>query len=140
MTIECINPDDLSTPESYSQVVVATGGRLIFVAGQEPVDAEDRLVGKGDLAAQARQVFGNVARALAAVNARPSEVAKLAIFVAHYHPDQLTVIEEARVAVFGDHKPADTLVGVASLSNPDFLIEVDAFAVVSQEAEAAGQG
>lgn len=131
MTIECINPDDLSTPQSYSQVVVATGGRLVFVSGQEPVDADDKLVGKGDLAAQARQVFGNVGRALAAVGARPEDVVKLTIFVADYHPDQLTVIEAGRVAVFGEHKPADTLVGVAALSNPDFLIEVDAFAIAN---------
>jgi enamine deaminase RidA (YjgF/YER057c/UK114 family) len=131
MAIECINPADLSTPESYSQVAVASAaGRLVFVAGQEPVDAADELVGRGDLGAQARQVFGNLGRALAAVGGKPSDVAKLTIFVANYEPSAIPVIEAARVEVFGDHKPADTLVGVATLSNPDFLIEVDAFAVI----------
>jgi enamine deaminase RidA (YjgF/YER057c/UK114 family) len=131
MAIECVNPAGLSTPDSYSQVAVAgAGGRLVFVAGQEPVDSEERLVGKGDLGAQARQVFGNLGRALAAVGAKPSDVAKLTIFVANYEPSAIPVIEAARVELFGDHKPADTLVGVATLSNPDFLLEIDAFAVV----------
>jgi enamine deaminase RidA (YjgF/YER057c/UK114 family) len=44
--------------------------------------------------------------------------------------EYLPIIEEARVALFGDHKPADVLVGVATLSNPDYLIEVDAIAVI----------
>jgi enamine deaminase RidA (YjgF/YER057c/UK114 family) len=51
---------------TYSQVVVVTGGRLVFVAGQEPEDIHGNLVGRGDFAAQARQVFGNLGRALAA--------------------------------------------------------------------------
>ena len=71
MTIECINPHDLPTPDTYTQVVVATGTRLVFVSGQEPEDIHGELVGRGDLAAQARQVFGNLGRALAAAGAWP---------------------------------------------------------------------
>ena len=54
---------------------------------------------------------------------------KITIFVAGYPREYLPAIEEGRVALFGDHKPADTLVGVAALSRPDYLIEVDAIAV-----------
>jgi enamine deaminase RidA (YjgF/YER057c/UK114 family) len=129
MTLECINPEDLTTPLTYTQVVVATGSRLVFVAGQEPEDAHGNLVGRGDLAVQARQVFANLGRALAAGGARPDQVTRITIYVAHYTPEHLPVIEEGRVALFGDHKPADTLVGVAALSRPDFLIEVEAIAV-----------
>jgi enamine deaminase RidA (YjgF/YER057c/UK114 family) len=57
MTLECIDPDDLPTPSTYTHVVVATGSRLVFVAGQEPEDEHGNLVGVGDLAVQARQVF-----------------------------------------------------------------------------------
>jgi enamine deaminase RidA (YjgF/YER057c/UK114 family) len=130
MTLECINPPDLSAPTTYSQVVVATGGRLVFVAGQEPEDERGNLVGAGELAIQAHQVYANLGRALAAAGARPDQVTKITIYVAGYHEDQLPVIEEGRVALFGAHKPTDVIVGVAALSRPGFLIEVDAIAVV----------
>jgi enamine deaminase RidA (YjgF/YER057c/UK114 family) len=129
-TLELINPDDLPTPQTYTHVVVATGRKVVFVAGQEPEDERGDLVGRGDLALQARQVFANLGRALAAAGARPEQVAKITIFVVNYRREHLPVIEAARVALFGDHKPADTLVGVEALSSPDFLIEVDAVAVV----------
>jgi enamine deaminase RidA (YjgF/YER057c/UK114 family) len=130
MTLECINPPDLPTPPTYSHVVVAAGTRLVFVAGQEPEDEQGNLVGPGDLAVQARQVFTNVGRALAAASARPDQVAKITIYVVGHRPEYLPVIEEARVEVFGAHKPADTLVGVETLSRPEYLIEVDALAVI----------
>jgi enamine deaminase RidA (YjgF/YER057c/UK114 family) len=130
MTLECINPEDLPTPLTYTHVIVATGSRLVFVAGQEPEDRQGNLVGPGDLAVQARQVFANLGRALAAGGARPEQVTKITIFVVNYRREYLPVIEEARVALFGDHKPTDTLVGVAALSRPEFLIEVEAIAVI----------
>ena len=130
MTLTLINPPTLHTPRSYSHVASATGGRLVFVAGQAADDAHGTLVGPGDLAAQARQAFANLGRALAAAGARPDQVAKLTIFVVGHRAEYLPVIEAARVAVFGDHKPTDTLVGIATLAEPGYLIEVDAIAVV----------
>jgi len=135
MTLECINPTDLPTPSTYTQVVVATGSRLVFVSGQEPEDIHGKLVGHGDLAAQARQVFANLGRALAAAGAGPEQVCKITIYVVNYNRDEcLPIIEEARVVLFGDHKPADVVVGVATLS-PGYLIEVDAIAVVDHNSE-----
>src|SRR5262245_37079951 len=129
MTLQCINPKDLPTPQTYTQVVVATGTRLVFISGQEPEDLDGKLVGPGDLAAQAHQVFTNLGRALAAAGARPDQVTKITIHVVNYNRDVcVPIIEKARVALFGDHKPADTLLGVAALS-PGYLIEVDAVAV-----------
>jgi enamine deaminase RidA (YjgF/YER057c/UK114 family) len=130
MTLEHINPDDLPAPLGYTHVIVATGSRLVFVAGQEPEDEHGNLVGPGDLAVQARQVFANVGRALAAAGARPEQVTKITIYVVGYQREDLPVIEAARVALFGDHLPVDTLVGVESLSRPEYLIEVDAIAVI----------
>ncbi|WP_343716464.1 RidA family protein [Inquilinus sp.] len=130
MTLQCINPEDLPVPQTYSQVVVATGSKLVFIAGQEPEDLDGKLVGCGDLAAQARQVFANLGRALAAAGAAPTQVARITIYVVNYDRDEcLPIIEQARVGLFGDHKPADVVLGVASLS-PGYLIEVDAFAVI----------
>lgn len=130
MALECINPKDLPTPQTYTQVVVATGTRLVFVAGQEPEDLHGKLIGRGDLAAQAHQVFANLGRALAAAGASPRQVAKITIYVVNYSRDEhLPIIEAARLELFADHKPVDTLIGVAALS-PGYLIEVDAIAVI----------
>jgi enamine deaminase RidA (YjgF/YER057c/UK114 family) len=129
MNLELINPDGLPTPDSYTHVVAATGGRLVFVAGQVADDAHGNLVGAGDLAAQARLAFANVGRCLAAAGASPDQVTKITIYVVDHRPEYLPVISKARVGVFGDHKPADTLVGVETLAEPGYLIEVDAIAV-----------
>src|SRR4051794_11579307 len=105
MTLELINPEGLPTPPTYTHVVVATGTSLVFIAGQEPEDAQGGLVGPGDLAAQARQVFANLGRALTAAGASPRQVTKITIYVVHHRPEYLPVIEEARAGLFGDHKP-----------------------------------
>ncbi len=130
MTLESINPDDLYTPSSYTHVIVATGGRLAFIAGQAASDARGNLVAPGDLAAQARQAFANLGRALVAAGARPDQVARITIFVVGHRPEYLPLIDAARIEVFGDHKPTDTLVGIETLAEPGYLIEVDAIAVV----------
>jgi enamine deaminase RidA (YjgF/YER057c/UK114 family) len=68
MTLQSINADDLPTPTTYTHVIVATGTKLVLIAGQEPENAQGDLVDIGDLA---RQVFANLGRALAAAGARP---------------------------------------------------------------------
>ena len=130
MPLERINPTDLPTPETYTHVIVATGSRLVFIAGQVAEDRQGKVVGPGDLAVQARQAFGNVGRALAAARARPEQVTKITIFVVDFRDEYLPAIEEGRLALFGDHKPADTLVGVEALAHPGCLIEIEAIAVV----------
>ena len=130
MALDRINPDELPTPESYTQVISAAGSRFVFVAGQVAEDAEGKLVAPGDLAAQARQAFTNVGLALAAAGARPEQVARITIYVVDHRPEYLPDISAARIAVFGDHRPADTLLGVETLAEPGYLIEVDAIAVV----------
>jgi enamine deaminase RidA (YjgF/YER057c/UK114 family) len=130
MTLELINPEDLHTPQSYTHVIAATGSRLVFIAGQAADDAQGNLVGPGDLAAQARQAFANVGRSLVAAGARPEQVTKITIYVVHHRPEYLPTISEARIAVFGDHRPTDALVGVQTLAEPGYLIEVEALAVV----------
>jgi enamine deaminase RidA (YjgF/YER057c/UK114 family) len=130
MTLTYINPNDLPTPQTYTQVVVATGSKLVFISGQEPEDIHGNLVGRGDLAAQARQVYANLGRALAAAGAGPQHVTRITIYLVNYERDEcLPVIEEARKALFGAHKPADVVLGVERLS-PGYLIEVDAIAVI----------
>jgi len=94
----------------YTQVVVARGTRLIFVSGQEAEDLQGRLVGRGDLGVQARLVFANLGRALAAASALPKDVARITIYVVNYQRDEhLPIIEEAQLRLFGDHKPANVM-------------------------------
>jgi enamine deaminase RidA (YjgF/YER057c/UK114 family) len=130
MALECINPEGITTPETFTHVIVAKGSRMVFIAGQVAEDSAGNLVGAGDMVAQSRQVFANIGRALKAAGARPDQVTKLTIFVANYRREHLAMIEEGRVSLFGSHKPTDTLVGVAALTNPDYMLEVDAIAVI----------
>ena len=132
MTLQLINPEDLPVPSTYTHVVVATGTRMVFIAGQEPEDVHGNLVGPGDLAAQARQVYANLGRALTAAGARVDQVTKITIYVVHHRPEHLPIIERARQHLFGEHKPADTVVGVETLAGPGYLIEVDAIAVTDR--------
>src|SRR5262249_23136144 len=80
MALQLINRDGLPTPSTYTHVIVAAGSKVVFIAGQEPEDAQGNLVGPGDLAAQARQVFANLGRAVAAGGARLDQVPKITIF------------------------------------------------------------
>lgn len=130
MPLELLNPDGLPVPNSYTQVVVASGDRLVFVSGQVAEDEHGTLIAPGDHASQARIAFENLGRALAAAGARPADVARITIYVVDHRPEHLAVISAARVAVLGEHKPADTLIGVATLAEPGYVIEVDAVAVL----------
>ena len=125
MTLELVNPDRLTTSPAFTQVVVARGTRTVFVSGQVATDA--RL--NDDFAAQASAVHENLVIALEAAGAQPSQVAKLTTYVVDYRPELLPAIIEARAALFGAHRPASTLVGVAALARPEFKIEVEAVAV-----------
>ncbi|WP_067832038.1 RidA family protein [Actinomadura kijaniata] len=134
MTVTLINPDGLPKPEVYRQMSVATGSRLVFLAGQVARDAEGRPVGEGDLAAQVEQSYVNVATALAAVGGSFADVAKLTIHVVDWTPDKMPLLGEgvsraaARLGI--DPVKPITLLGVAALGEPDLLVEVEATAVL----------
>ena len=130
MTVERMNPPTLSTPTGYSQVVVASGSKLVFVAGQVSLDAEGNLVAPGDVVGQARQAFANVRTALEAAGASIADVAKITWFVVGFDPARLPELAAARRETFGDHAPASTLIGVQSLAQPEFLVEAEAIAVL----------
>lgn len=116
----------------HTQVVVATGSRLVFISGQQPEDIHGKLVGHGDFAAQARLAFANLGRALRAAGARPGHVCKITIYIVDYNRDEhVPIIEQAQISLFGNHKPANVVVGVAIMS-PGYLIEVDAIAVIDE--------
>ncbi|MFI8164923.1 RidA family protein [Streptomyces sp. NPDC085931] len=112
----------------YSHVVTGTG-RLVAVAGQLPLDEEGRPVGVDDPAAQARQVFENLRRCLAAAGATFDDVVKLTYFVTDMA--HMPAIRAARAGHIPDDRlPAASAVQVAGLVRPDCLMEIEAFAVV----------
>lgn len=126
MTLERINPEQLPASPAYTQVVVARGARTIYVSGQVAPDARV----EDDFADQARAVHESVRVALAAAGATPADVTKITTYVLDHRPELIPVISECRAALFGEHRPASTLVGVAALARPEFKIEVEAIAVV----------
>jgi 2-iminobutanoate/2-iminopropanoate deaminase len=116
-------------PEPFSHYTDAVrAGDLLFVSGCVSVDADGQLVGEGDVVAQARQVFANVGLALAAAGATFADVVKVTTFLTDI--DDRARINPVRQEVFGDARPASTLVEVSALVLPEFLIEVEAVAVL----------
>jgi enamine deaminase RidA (YjgF/YER057c/UK114 family) len=125
------NPPGLSTPRGYTHVVSASGGRTLYIAGQVAFNDQGEVVGKGDLRAQTRQVFENLRLALAGAGASFKDVVKWTTYVVNFKAEDLPVLREVRTEVLKDvTPPASTLVGVQALANPDFLIEIEAIAVV----------
>jgi enamine deaminase RidA (YjgF/YER057c/UK114 family) len=125
-----IYPQGLMRPPTYTPVVAARGGRTIYVSGQVPVNENGELVGKGDLAVQAEQVFRNVETALKGAGATFADVVKITTYVVGYRPEHRAMMHQVRSKyVSKDNPPASTLVGVQSLAIADYLIEVEAIAV-----------
>ena len=130
MALRFVNPPTLAAPPGYTHVVVAAGGRTIYVSGQVALDASGQVVGRGDVAAQARQVLENLRLALNAVGAELSNVVKLTTFVTDMASGR-AAFRAARDAVISQNPPASTLVEVSRLFRDEFLIEVEAIAVLS---------
>ncbi|MEV5550349.1 RidA family protein [Streptomyces sp. NPDC052309] len=123
-------PDGVAPAAQYSHVVLGTG-RFVAVSGQLALDEDGRVVGEGDPAAQARQVFENLRRCLAAAGATFDDVVKLTFFVTDMA--LMPAIRAARAEHIPDDRlPAASAVQVASLVRPEFLMEIEAFAVVPQ--------
>ena len=121
-------PDGVAAGRGYSQVVTGRG-RLVVVSGQIAQNDRGELVGAGDPAAQARQVFENLQRCLAEARAGFGDVVKLTLFVLDVA--YLPAVREARDAVIDTAKPpASTAVQVTALFAPGYLLEVEALALV----------
>jgi reactive intermediate/imine deaminase len=117
-------------PEPLSHYTDAVrAGDLLFVSGIVPVDAEGRLVGGDDVAAQAAQVFESLGAVLAAGGATPQDVVKITVFLTDV--DDRPLINPVRQEFFGAARPASTLVEIGRLAVPGAKIEVEAVAVVS---------
>ena len=134
MEREFIHPDTLANfPRSFTQVVTTAnaGAKTIYISGQVAIDTEGNVVGKDDLAAQTEQAYLNLTLALKAAGAGVEDVVKVTTYVPNMKPEDARTIAKARRKHFTQESlPASTLVGVHSLVMPEFLIEVEAVAVV----------
>jgi len=131
--VKLFNPSGIHKPLGYSHVAEVTSGKLIYIAGQVAMDAEGNLVGKDDFAAQMRQVFENLQQALGAAGATFHNVIKLNYYCADSVDlaAQLPMVREIRDQLVNtEAPPASTFVVVRRLVRPEWLIEVEAVAVV----------
>ena len=127
-----VNPPELGTPPGYSQTVDVSASRIIFISGQTALDQEGNLVGRNDFAAQAAQVFRNLAIALRACGCDATNLVKLTVFLTDM--ENLGAYREVRNRFFASvtptAAPAVTLVEVSKLYGAEFMIEIEAIAAV----------
>ena len=124
-----LQPGGIRARGSYSPGWEVSGGRLVFVAGQVPWDANGQTVAHGDVAGQTRQVFENIRAVLAEAGATLDDVIKLTIFAADIR--YRDAINQVRSETFREPYPASTQVAVASLVDVDWLVEIEAVAFVA---------
>jgi enamine deaminase RidA (YjgF/YER057c/UK114 family) len=129
MTLRYINPPTIAGPTGYTHIVEATGARTYYISGQVALDASGAIVGEGDMHAQAQQVFENLHAALRAVGASFNDVAKLTYFLVDMA--RMPAVREVRDQfIQPESLPASTAVEVRRLAREEFLIEVEAVAVL----------
>ena len=131
MVKEIIEPRGIPKPMGpYSQAVVTTGGKLVFISGQVPEDALGNFVGKGDIEAQTRQVLTNLKIMVEEAGGTVADIVKITVFMVEITPSSYETVARLRREFFGDGYPASTMVEVNSLVSPEWLIEIEAWAVI----------
>jgi reactive intermediate/imine deaminase len=127
MTVQRIQPDGLPRPPTYTQVVKA--GNTIYLAGQVPLNERGEIVGAGDFVAQANQVFENLRTALAAAGADFGNLVKITTYLTD--PRYRDALRDVRSKYMANSPvPASTMVMVAGLAQPEYLIEIEGIAVI----------
>ena len=133
MKVEFLNPPELCPTFGWTHVASVTGGKTIYISGQVGINERGEVVGKGDLKAQTEQAFRNIELALAAAGATFRDVVKTNLYVVGLRPEHVPILREVRSRyVSAECPPVSTLVGVSALVGPDWLIEIEAVAVISE--------
>ena len=133
MPKEYINPDSLfpSLPHGFSQMVIATGKKMVFISGQTAWDARKNIVGGDSVLEQARQAFRNLETVMEAAGGTLKDIVALRIYVVDYQAESGTAVGTALREFFSsENPPASTWIGVSALAAPEFLIEIEATAVL----------
>jgi reactive intermediate/imine deaminase len=128
--IKRTNPPTLSTPTGYTHIVEVTGpAKTVYISGQIALDKDGKLVGPGDMKAQAEQVFRNLQAALTAAGATFKDVVKMNTYITDM--DKAPAVREVRAKYFAETTPASTLVQVVHLARPELMLEIEVIAVVA---------
>ena len=123
------NPPALSAPTGYTHIVEVTGpAKTIYISGQIAYDKDGKVVGAGDMKAQAEQVFKNLQAALDAAGAKFSDVVKMNSYITDM--SKIQAVRDVRARYFADATPASTFVEVKGLVRPELLLEIEVVAVV----------
>jgi reactive intermediate/imine deaminase len=122
------NPPTLSKPTGYTHVVTVSPGRTVYIAGQVALDVTGKVVGEGDMRAQAEQVFKNLEAALTSAGATFKDVVKMNTYTTDM--SQAPAIRDVRARYFGDTTPASTLVQIVHLARPELMLEIEVIAAV----------
>jgi enamine deaminase RidA (YjgF/YER057c/UK114 family) len=131
--VQHINPDGLSKNPAFTNVIVVTGQvKTIYVGGQDALDASGAIVGKGDIKLQVEQVLNNLQAALKAGGAQLEDVIKWNLYIVQGQPLQPGFEVFQRIWGRRPDPPAITAMFVSGLANPDFLVEMDAIAVIPE--------
>jgi enamine deaminase RidA (YjgF/YER057c/UK114 family) len=132
-SVRYINPNSLNKNPAFTNVVVVEGNvRTVHIGGQDAVNASGEIVGKGDIVAQVEQILANLLAALAAGGAGPEHIIKWNIYVVEGQSLQAGFAAFQNAWPQTPNPPAITGVFVSALAHPDFLVEMDAVAVVPQ--------
>ncbi|MGH9835177.1 MAG: RidA family protein [Blastocatellia bacterium] len=135
MPKEHINPQTLfpSLQHGFSQIVTARGGKTVYISGQTAWNEQKQIVGGTNLGEQTRQALRNVRTAVEAAGGTMADVVSLRIYVVNCQPEDTGPVGEALREFFpAETPPASTWLGVTALAVKDFLIEIEAIAVVEQ--------
>ncbi|MFI1292878.1 RidA family protein [Streptomyces sp. NPDC020792] len=131
MTADRVNPPALSPPTGFSHAVVATGSRLVFLAGQTALDTDGKVVGEA-LPEQFERALTNLLTALAAAGGTASDLARVTVYTTDVAAYRVHAAELGRVwrRLAGRDYPAMAVVGIVRLWDERALVELDGFAVL----------
>jgi enamine deaminase RidA (YjgF/YER057c/UK114 family) len=129
---EIINPPHLAPPRGFNHGILTSGGRLLFLAGQDAGDASGRIVAPGDLPAQFEQVLRNLRAVVEAAGGTMPDIVKLNVFVADRdaYRAQLKPLGRLFRDYFGDYYPAMALFEVSKFYQDEALVEMEGMAVI----------
>lgn len=137
--MKLINPPSLARPSGFNHGVLASGGALLFMAGQTAGDAEGKIVARGDVVEQYRQVLNNLQAVVSEAGGRMQDIVKMTIFVKDRddYKAQLKALGEVHRSFFGAYYPATALLEISRFFEDGVLVEIEAMAVIGSHAAGA---
>jgi enamine deaminase RidA (YjgF/YER057c/UK114 family) len=130
-----LNPPTLfdAKPYGFSQVVVSPENGMAYLSGQTAWGSDQKMSGGADFGSQLRATLQNIERAVESIGCSRSDVVRVRVYIVNHAPGHLTILGRAMSEFFGeDSLPASTLVGVATLALPEFLVEIEADVVLTK--------